>query len=85
MTYPRRILAHWTAARHAWLRRVARGVDTASRPRGCTGFDCMQLGWTEWKRSRAGHVIGEQLTREGRRILRRWDRRLGVDTPQSLR
>lgn len=81
-------MARWTAARHAWLRIVARGIDAHRRGKGRTGCDCMRLGWTEWEWSRdRSHVLGEKLTREGRRILRRWDRRCpaGVDAAQSLR
>lgn len=87
MSWPRRIIPCWTPARHAWLHTVARGVDTHRRGKGRTGCDCMRLGWTAWEWNRDHtRVLGERLTREGRRILRRWNVQhgcpAGVDTRQ---
>lgn len=79
----RQPVPRWTAARHTWLRLVARGVDAHRRGKGRTGFDCMRLGWTAWLWNHDGtKVLGEVLTREGRRILRRWNRSARVDALQ---
>jgi hypothetical protein len=44
--------------RRAWLEKLARD-GKASRPRGNVGYDCMQLGWTEWAVMTAdGAVMG---------------------------
>lgn len=78
-------VARWTPARHAWLRTVARGVDVRRRGKGCTGADCMRLGWVAWEWSAdRSHVLGERLTRTGRRTLAQWDKRYpaGVDATQ---
>jgi len=69
-----RIHARYTPTRHRWLRSVAKGVGVDSRGRGPTGYHCMQLGWTEWKRGASGLIVGEQLTDAGRDLLRTWER-----------
>lgn len=51
-----------TAARRLWLETLTHGP--ARRPKSRVGFDCMQLGWTEWNYLRPdGMPISEQEAR----------------------
>lgn len=57
-----------TTGRLEWLRAVANDA-TAKRQRGSVGYDCMQLGWTQWRYDADGNIGGEELTDTGRAIL----------------
>lgn len=59
-----------TAARLAWLRKLATGT-ARQRPHGRTGFDCYRLGWTDWD------PVGprEVLTPAGLAVLQAHDRK----------
>jgi len=52
-----------TAARRAWLERL-RDDGPAERGKSRTGFDCMQLGWTEWDYRVDGKPITADEARE---------------------
>jgi hypothetical protein len=58
-----------TPGRLAWLQRLAQGP--AVRPHSPVGYQCMQLGWTEWVRNPLTQHIGntERLTDLGRQRL----------------
>lgn len=43
---------HLTRKRRAWLETLRDG-GPQRRPKGRVGFDCMNLGWTEWNHCRA--------------------------------
>jgi hypothetical protein len=70
-----------TPARAAWLTRLEREGVVDGRPRGRTGFDCMQLGWSTWVYVKEGdgpiawdnvRNIGEAITPAGRHALAAW-------------
>lgn len=59
-----------TPARRAWLERLEAQRVCDGRVKGRTGYDCMQLGWTQWVRGvKDGRYFGEALTDAGHRVL----------------
>lgn len=68
---PHRTTRRWTAHRQAWLERLEQGP--AARAANPVGFQCMELGWTDWERG-AGErpTHRETLTEAGRAQLAAW-------------
>ncbi len=63
-----KITERMTSARLAWLEKLEK-ASAAGRPRGRAGFDCMQIGWTQWADLEKNSL--EQLTDQGRAALKK--------------
>lgn len=61
-----RIKPNMTPGRLAWLLRL-RDDGPQPRPRGRVGFDCLELGWSEWANN---DHINERITDAGKLALK---------------
>ncbi len=68
----RRLHDRETPARRAWLEQLDRAPGSIRRHRA--GFECMRLGWTQWKAGTGDGAsrCGEELTSAGRAMLEQW-------------
>jgi hypothetical protein len=60
-----------TPVRRAWLESLAT-LGVATRGRGRTGYDCMQLGWTKWiwvDRETGARLTADEVRERGYRDI----------------